>query len=462
MLSRIDRILGRFTMYRLTLLLLIVLAAVSLALSAAGLLAFTPAELGGTLGVAVLSSWGGTRVMALMLRSRPHNESSIITGLILYFVMFPAATAEGLGGVAVAGLAAAASKYLIAVRGRHIVNPAAAGAVTATLFGVSAAGWWVANAYLLPLVAAGAAVLLYRTRKLLLGAVFIGLATALLVAGLVSGGVSPLEGASLVLTSYPVLFLAGFMLSEPLTLPPLRWQQLLIAVIVAVLFAAQISIGPVLLGPEFALVIGNAVAFLLGQRRGIRLSFTSSRPLTPTSTELSFRPAHPVRFKAGQYVELDLPHERTDLRGSRRVFSITSAPQDTGLSLGPARLDAGSSFKKTLLGLSRGATVRGTAGGGRFPAAAGSPVSRCCSRPGNRHHTVHEPTAGPRGALRGARRRARLYGDHAEESPTWDELEALGVPVVLFADRQPRAASSAALALRGNGTPTAKRWRASA
>jgi ferredoxin-NADP reductase/Na+-translocating ferredoxin:NAD+ oxidoreductase RnfD subunit len=367
MTAVLDGLLGRLTMYRLTLVLLLTLTAEALILSFTGLLAYTPAEIGGTLVAAVVGTVVGTRLMALILRLRPHGDSSLVTGLILFLIMFPSSTTAGLGGILAAGLAAGASKFVLAFRGRHIFNPAATGAVVATLLGVGVAGWWVANAYMLPVVAVGAALLLYRTRKVSMGVVFLAVTVGILGVGLVQGGLPPGAALQLVLTSYPVLFLVGFMMTEPLTLPPRRRQQWLFAAIVGAVFALQPSIGPVFLGPEFALVIGNAVAFLMGQRRGVRLSFTGSRRLTPTSTELVFEPSRPVRFHAGQYMELDLPHRGTDRRGSRRVFSITSAPQQAdAVTFGLRTTASGSSFKKALLELPQNATISGTLVGGDF------------------------------------------------------------------------------------------------
>ncbi|WP_299166717.1 FAD-dependent oxidoreductase [uncultured Arthrobacter sp.] len=365
-LSRLDTVLGRATMYRLVLVLLLVLAAYAFVLSAAGLLAFTPAELGATLATAVVTAWSGTRVMAMLFRTRPHTESSLITGLLLFFVMFPSAEAPGVGGVALAGLLAAASKYLLVFRGRHIFNPAAFGAAAVTLLGLGAAAWWAANPAMLPVVLLCTILILYRTRKLLMGAVFVLLAVGILVVRLAAGGTDPAAALQLVFVSYPVLFLLGFMLTEPLTLPPRRWQQLLVAAVVAVVLALQISIPPVFLGPEFALLIGNAVAFGMGQRRRIRLRYTGSRQLTPTSAEVSFTPESPVRFKPGQYMELTLPHARPDRRGLRRIFSISSAPDDGTVRFGLRLSNPSSTFKAALLNLRPGASVDATTVAGDF------------------------------------------------------------------------------------------------
>ncbi|WP_434993809.1 FAD-dependent oxidoreductase [Arthrobacter sp. Ld5] len=433
MTAALDGLLGRMTMYRLALVLLVILTVEALVLALAGLLAFTPAEIGGTLVAAVGGTIIGTRLMALILRLRPHGESSLITGLILFLIMFPSATGAGLAGILAAGVAAGASKFLLAVRGRHVFNPAAAGAVVATLFGVGVAGWWVANAYMLPVVAVGGALLLYRTRKAGMAAVFLVVTIGVLLFGLVQNGVMPGAGLQLVLTSYPVLFLLGFMLTEPLTLPPLRWQQWLVAAVVGVVFALQLSVGPVFLGPEFALVLGNALAFALGQRRSVRLSLAGRRQLTPTSTELVFAPEHPVRFRAGQYMELNLPHRGVDSRGSRRTFSITSAPQQRdAVTFGLRTTEGGSSFKTALLGLPDSAHVTGTLVGGDFhlPRDPAVPLLLIAGGIGVTPFMSQLRDLGERGEERDV---VLVYAVRSgQEIAFLDELAGLGTRVVLF------------------------------
>ena len=127
-----------------------------------------------------------------------------------------------------------------------------------------------------------------------------------------------------------MLFFVGFMLTEPLTLPPRRWQQLALAAVVGLLFAVPYNLGFVANSPELALLVGNALAFTAGQRGRVLLRFRGSRPLTPTTTEFSFRPERPLRFTPGQYIELNLPHGKADHKGRRRVFSLTSPPDSAG------------------------------------------------------------------------------------------------------------------------------------
>lgn len=254
---------------------------------------------------------------------RAHGESSIITGLLLLFLFRPSLEPADLGALALAGLIAAPSKYLLAIRRGHIFNPAAIGAVIVALLGFGFAGWWVATPGLLPATTITAVLVLYRSGRLALGAFFVCLTAALVTAYLtVTGGIPLPNAIGTALLSYPIVFLAGFMLSEPLTLPPRRWQQFLTATVVAVLFALPQSIGGVFLGPEFALVIGNLLAFALSPRRRIHLEYLGRTALTPTSWEFVFRPRRSPRFLPGQFMELTLPHRGADLRGTRRMFSI--------------------------------------------------------------------------------------------------------------------------------------------
>jgi len=63
-------------------------------------------------------------------------------------------------------------------------------------------------------------------------------------------------------------------------------------------------------------------------RPALRLTLVGGRMLTPTVRELAFTARGPVRFAAGQYLELQVPHRGADARGTRREFSIVSAPSD--------------------------------------------------------------------------------------------------------------------------------------
>ncbi|MGY2745805.1 FAD-dependent oxidoreductase [Arthrobacter sp. UYCu723] len=379
--SRLDSALGRFTMYRLVLWVLAVLAVYSMLLNVLGWLSFGLPEMLAHLALCLGLTYGSNRVLAVLFHVQPHSESSLITGLLLYFLFWPTQFSAGLqltdlAGVALACVLASVSKYALAWRGRHIFNPAAAGAFITGLTGLNIATWWAATPAMLWLLLPGALLVLYRVRKLLMAAVFTVVVVSIVSAELLRAGSDIGEALWQPLAQRPVLFFVGFMLSEPLTLPPRRWQQLALATVVGLLFAIPYNLGFVANSPELALLAGNALAFAAGQRGRVRLHFQGSRPLTPTTTEFRFQPERPVRYSPGQYMELHLPHEKSDGKGLRRVFSLTSPPESRVLTIGVGTAEPLSSAKRTLLALEPGDELTGTAVGGDFvlPRKSGAPV----------------------------------------------------------------------------------------
>jgi ferredoxin-NADP reductase len=362
----LDSVTGRVTMYRLVLIALLAVAVAAVVLSLIGQLAFPVTDLLATVAVAVAASFASSWLFALLFRTKAHPESSLITGLLLFFLFYPSTAVADLTSVALAAAIASASKYLLAIRARHIFNPAAIGAFVVSLLGLNFAVWWVATGLLLPLTAVGAFLVLYRSRRLPVGLTFVAIAAALVTVRLVSSGQEVGDALVSAFTQFPIVFLAGFMLSEPLTLPPRRWQQLTVAAVAAIVFSTVFSFGPITNTPELALLVGNLVAFAFGQRRGIRLTYLAKRKLTPTAWELSFQPAGAVRFRPGQYLELSVPH-RADFRGSRRIFSISSAPTTDGpLTVALSVPERPSSFKRAFLALEPGTRVMATGIGGDF------------------------------------------------------------------------------------------------
>jgi len=371
MTAWLDALLGRVTMYRLIAYCLGVLQVLAVVFSLLGVVPVaTPLAMVVSFALLLVVTMAANLALAALFRVKSHVTSTVITSQLLFFLMFPTLDPLGLVGLAVAGVLAVASKYLIAIRGRHIFNPAAFGGFVASLIGVAAGQfwkpiWWVGTAWLLPFVIVAAFLILFRTRRLQMGAVFIVVAAVAGVAFYVLIG-ADLQGAvNFALVSAPTFFLAGFMLSEPLTLPPRRWQQLVYAAIVGVLMWTTSGIGILANAPEFALLVANLLAFLAGQRRGIRLDFVARRQLGPTAWEFDFRPHARVAFRPGQFMELTLPHGKTDSRGWRRVFSIASAPGDV-VRFGIRLPERASSFKRALLGLEPGTRVSATSVGGDF------------------------------------------------------------------------------------------------
>jgi ferredoxin-NADP reductase/Na+-translocating ferredoxin:NAD+ oxidoreductase RnfD subunit len=435
----LDSLTGRVTMYRLVLLGLLVVLAESIVVSLLGKIAYQPLPILVSAAVAVAATVISSRLIGLIFRVKPHTESAIVTGLILAFLFTPLLTATSIGWLAVAAVIASASKFVLAYRGRHVFNPAAVAAVVMSIAVPSVfPSWWVGAPWILPVVVICAFVILHRTRHLTMGIVFFAVATAVVALTSVSNGATSSMALQNALLSSPVVFFAGFMLSEPLTLPPRRWQQLALAVVVGVVFGVPFHVGPVYGTYELALVIGNLLAFFVGQRRGIRLALASKRQLTPTTWELAFTPRKPVRFSAGQFMELSLPHARADVKGQRRVFSIASAgPDPAVVRFGLTTSTPSSSFKTALLALEPGAEIAGTSVGGDFtlPRDGATPLLFVAGGIGITPFISHLEELR---AASDTRDVVLVYSVASASGIAYrDELEALGVPVVLLAPTAP-------------------------
>lgn len=441
----LDRMTGVITMYKLILVVLGVLGVLALVLSLFGQLSYGPLPLLASAAVAIVSTCATSFAAARIIRVKPHLESALITGALVFFVMQPKLDLLGLSGIALAGFVAGLSKYVLAVRGRHIFNPAAIGSfvptiiVFTTFIGMSFGAWWIGTPFLQPVIFIGALLVLYRTQRLTIGLSFIVLALALATAVAMSNGQE--FGAALSQAAFqsPIVFFAGFMLSEPLTLPPRRWQQLVEVVVVAVLFTVPLAfLGPVSNNPLFALLVGNLIGFAFGQRRAIRMKFLGKTQLNETTWELAFQPARPVRFLPGQYMELTIPHRKSDFRGSRRYFSISSAPSDDGpITFAITLPSKSSSFKKALLDLEPGATVFGTSVGGDFalPREVNEPLLLVAGGIGITPFASQLAHATDRGEKRDV---VVVYSTSAAgELPYAALLEQSGARVVVFAPTAP-------------------------
>lgn len=452
--NRVFAVLGRVSMYRLVLLSLGALAAIALVLSFFGLVAPTALELIVALvvlaAVCVAVDAGAQRILGLPWRL----ESSLITAHILLFVLRPTLDPAGVAGIALAGAVASLSKYVIAWQGRHILNPAAVGATVLTLvsLAVPALGtpsWWVGTpAMAAPVIVLGVAIL-WRTEKLRVVGVF--LVTAVAIAVLRTSAQYQAAGAPAdigtifwpILWSSPFLFLGAFMLSEPLTLPPRRWQQFTVAGVVGVLAGWPIDLGAISLGQERALLVGNLVAFAFAVRSAVRLTLESRVDLTPTVRELTFRARRRLAFVPGQYLEIEVPHRHPDARGTRREFSIASAPEDLPIvkvafreATGPG-VPPQSSFKRALALVEPGSALPVTGVWGDFvlPKRTMAPVLMVAAGIGVTPFVSqlrHMHAAGEDRDI------VLVYvASESSELVYRAELEATGVPVLVFTRDRP-------------------------
>ena len=453
--NRVFAVLGRVSMYRLALLSLAGLALVAFVVSFFQLVAPTPGELLASAAllaaVCALVDAAAQAVVRLPWRI----ESSLITAGILLFILRPTLEPAGLAGIALAAAVASLSKYVLAWRGRHIFNPAAAGAAVLTIVSIwlpdlGASSWWVGTPVLAaPVLILGLAVLV-RTEKVRVISVFLVVAVAVGVARTATQyqqaglQIETMDILWPVLWSSPFLFLGAFMLSEPLTMPPRRWQQFTVAALVGVLAGWPIDLGAISLGQERALLVGNlfAFAFAFSMRSAVKLTLESRAELTPTVQALTFRAHRRLAFLPGQYLELDVPHRHPDARGTRREFSIASAPEDLPLLTVAFREVPGaksqSSYKKALAQVTAGDALAVTGVWGDFilpkkpssavlMVAAGIGITPFVSQ--LRHVRLAEDD----------RDIVLVYvASEASELAFRDELEASGVPTIVFTRDEPQ------------------------
>lgn len=452
--QRVLAVLGAVSMYRLALSALAILALIAVVLSPFGLVGPTPLELLLSFLVLAVVISAVDALAQRLLRLPWRLESSLVTALILLFVMHPGADVPALIGLALAGALASLSKYLIAWRGRHIFNPAAFGAAVVSIAGSfgafewlgTSASWWVGTpALAIPVAVLGLAVL-WRTEKVRVVLVFLVVAvgTAVVRQGVQAQqfGVEfelPVALSFAVLQS-PFLFLGVFMVSEPLTSPPRRWQQFWVAGVVGVLAGWPIFVVDLFtLGQERALLIGNLLALTFALRGSVRLTLEKREFITPTAQELTFRARGKLKFQPGQYLELDVPHHRPDARGTRREFSIVSAPADLPtLRIAYKNGDQKhpSSYKRALAAAQPGAVLAVTGTWGDFLLPKGEPpILMVAAGIGVTPFVSQLRQLQADGLSRDV---VLVYvASEASELAFRTELEATGVPTVVFSRDEP-------------------------
>ena len=312
-------------------------------------------------------SLGANALFARVLGAPRNDASTLITALIAFFLLWPQATWFDVGVAALASVFAIASKYVLAYRKQPLVNPVAFGVFVIGLMGFPAVVWWVGTPWMLPLVilVGGAIVWKIRRPSLAFGAILGSIGVTLVRAIMAGqGAVDTLTGH---LLSWPILFFATVMVTEPQTAPGRGWQQWLYGAGVGALSATPFHVGPIFSSPELALLLGNLAAFGVSMRQRLVLTLVSKQELAKNTVEYTFSTPYKPTFLAGQYLEWTLPHADPDARGIRRYFTISSAPSEEVIRLGVRLATAnGSSFKRALEALPVGGTVFASQRAGDF------------------------------------------------------------------------------------------------
>lgn len=358
MFQYIDAILNKITMYRVVLYGLSFLVVYAFILSFFGILSYTPLELLISLGILVTTCYLSNWFFGKAFQAAVNIESQYISAFILFFVLMPPASIEGYVITAAAGAVAMASKYIIAIRHKHLLNPVAVALLILGLFGRGEGVWWVGGMYFFPLVLVFAFLVLRKLRRFSLGLVCVCAAVLTSLSFGFAGGFSFDEILTTLFISGPLLFFVGIMLTEPLTAPPTRKLQMLYGGIAGVLYGSSFVIGPVYSSPELALVSANVFSFFVSPMYRLILPLREKRQAAMNLYEFIFKIPQALTFKPGQYFEWTVPHAKADARGMRRYFTIASSPTEEELHLA-VRIESqnSSTFKKALMNMGEGNTL---------------------------------------------------------------------------------------------------------
>jgi ferredoxin-NADP reductase len=340
----------------------------------------------GSLAVLLATSVAMSLVLGRVFRSYPSRSSALITGLILWFLYWPQQSPNGLAWLALIAALAQASKYLIAWRGRHIVNPVAAGVLLSVAVGAGLGvedfprtSWWVASEAMFWPVLLATAVVLWRTGRAQLWLYFLAAAGTWTVMALIDINtlvgidITVFDAIQLAFFAYPIVFFAGFMLTEPLTLPSRNVPQV-VAVFVAAAVATIGSVGGYIgfevpgfildSAWEWALVATGVIAFATRQSSAV-VVLRERLAIEGDAIAYRWELKRPITFTPGQYVELDIAHSKPDRRGRRRAFSPVSVPGEP-LEIATRHPEPASSYKRALASMQPGDRARVTSVHGGF------------------------------------------------------------------------------------------------
>jgi len=361
-----DDLLNKYTMYRGMLYGLAGLLAIAEIMALADVISISPVGLPISIIILVVSCYITNRAFSWLFRTPYNYESWLISALILACILPPATTPGRVMLVALCGVVAMASKYLIVYRGSNVLNPVAAGTFVMSVTGLLPATWWIATPYLLPITVLGGIIILRKHRRFELFFVFAATALAVMLLNGYLNEQSLGEVARNAFLSWPIVFLGTIMLTEPSTMPSTRQYRLLYGVIVGSVFASQLHVGALSATPQAALIVGNVFTVLAAPPLGAMMRLNRVTKLNANTYDLAFDKPKQLRFAPGQYMEWTLPHHATDDRGNRRTFSIASSPSETDVHIGVKVYQPGSSFKKALLAMEPGSYIRGAHVGGSF------------------------------------------------------------------------------------------------
>lgn len=351
MIKSVDNILNRVTMYRLALYYLIFLLGAAVLLSVFGVLGYDPFALLFSTGFLIAACWLTNTIFAKAYGIPPNAESAYISALILALIITPLGSPHDLWFLGWAAVWAMASKYIVAIRGKHIFNPVGFAVALTYLTINQSASWWVGDAPMLPFVLIGGLFVVRKIGRFDLVSSFLLAALASILAAAALGGENPVATLQRVTVYSPLLFFALVILTEPLTTPPTRMLRMLYGAVAGLLFAPQVHLGDFYTTPELAILIGNVFSYIVSPKATLVLRLKQKVQIASDTYDFIFAPSRRIAFSPGQFMEWTLGHPDADSRGNRRYFTLASSPTESDLRLGVKFYENSSTFKQALLSM---------------------------------------------------------------------------------------------------------------
>ena len=345
-------------MYRLILYYLMSLIGVAIIFSIFGLLPYQPLSILFSTVIITFVCWLTNVIFGYVFEAPVNVESVYITALILVLLISPIKDFNDnnfLSFAIWASVLAISSKYIIAIKKKHIFNPAAfaVALISFTLF--QSASWWVGTTIMAPFVLIGGLLVTKKLRRFDLVGSFALVVLAGLVglhfnnpAGVLSGLLNILQKTFLI---GPLMFLAFVMLTEPLTSPPTSNLRICYGAIVGFFFIPDLHFGSIYSTPELALLIGNLFVYLISPKTKLILRLKEIVPIATDAYDFVFTTNQKFNFKPGQYLEWTFAHPHPDNRGNRRYFTIASSPTEPDIKMGLKFYNPASTYKKNLLSM---------------------------------------------------------------------------------------------------------------
>ena len=225
MFTFIDKQLDKVTMYRLTLYYVIFILSSAVLLGAIGVLHYSPYSILYSSAFFLFFCVVANDLFSWAFNVVSNDDSVYITALILTALITPPASVIDGKYYTIAlwtAIWAMASKYIFAIKKRHIFNPAAFAIFFVSLtLGLSAV-WWVGTPALLPFVIIGGLLLVRKIGRFDLVLTFIAVAFLSIVIPQTISGSNFLNVAMRAFGNSPIFFFAFVMLTEPLTSPPTK------------------------------------------------------------------------------------------------------------------------------------------------------------------------------------------------------------------------------------------------